>query len=540
MQRSICLIVLISNALLLKRDQRRAIAALKRSNGFISTLLLLTLASSMCLISLSAHAQTSANIPPTHFRNQTSQVGTLPFVFYGFGAPLSGLANNSADLTNFNNGLLNFQEVETLNSANATSGPVGQLGPLFNNTSCAACHSNPTRGGGGLTLMEQRLSTGGPPVKIFAVDYMLFGGALSQANKGTIFQFGQIAPPLGGQIGFPSDSPSTCQQVEMARGFSPDLPTCIAGSSNDKGLSGTPTCIAHRQSLPLFGDGLVEATADSTFQAIAASQSDSIKGTVRMVSDIDNFDGLAGEVNSTTVATLSTPHVARFGWKDDFATLVGFSADAYLNEIGITNDLNSKPNTTCAMGVEQYGVSLQTADDPEDSVDSTGRSDIDRFTDFMRGLQPPPPAAQSASAQTGQKLFNQIGCAGCHTASLTTASNPSVFLAPTINGTAISNNVNDSLTNVTYHPYGDFLLHDMGSLGDGVNDDPSILHDERLMRTMPLWGLRARQIFLHDGRATDLPTAIELHDGQGKAAAAAFKALSTQQQQNVVDFLNTL
>jgi CxxC motif-containing protein (DUF1111 family) len=59
--------------------------------------------------------------------------------------------------------------------------------------------------------------------------------------------------------------------------------------------------------------------------------------------------------------------------------------------------------------------------------------------------------------------------------------------------------VNAALANVTYHPYGDFLLHDMGSLGDGVNDDPSIPHDERLMRTMPLWGIRARQIFLHDG-----------------------------------------
>jgi len=69
----------------------------------------------------------------------------------------------------------------------------------------------------------------------------------------------------------------------------------------------------HRQSLPLFGDGLVEATADATFEAIAASQPDSIKGTVRMVSDIDNFDGLASEVSSATRAALSTSQVGRFG-----------------------------------------------------------------------------------------------------------------------------------------------------------------------------------------------------------------------------------
>ena len=110
------------------------------------------------------------------------------------------MANSSADLANFNNGLLSFQEVETLNSASASSGTGGQLGPLFNNTSCAACHSNPARGGGGLTLMEQRLSTGGPPVRTFAVAYMMFGGPLSQAGIATIFQFGQIAPPLGAEI----------------------------------------------------------------------------------------------------------------------------------------------------------------------------------------------------------------------------------------------------------------------------------------------------------------------------------------------------
>jgi CxxC motif-containing protein (DUF1111 family) len=80
----------------------------------------------------------------------------------------------------------------------------------------------------------------------------------------------------------------------------------------------------------------------------------------------------------------------------------------------------------------------------------------------------------------------------------------------------------------------------MGSLGDGVNDDAAIANDERMMRTMPLWGIRARVIFLHDGRATDLPTAISLHDGQGAAAAAAFESLNPQQQTDLMDFLNTL
>jgi CxxC motif-containing protein (DUF1111 family) len=124
--------------------------------------------------------------------------------------------------------------------------------------------------------------------------------------------------------------------------------------------------------------------------------------------------------------------------------------------------------------------------------------------------------------------------------SITTAANPASFLPPTINGTAISENLNRTLANVTYHPYSDFLLHDMGSLGDGVNDDSRIPHDERLMRTMPLWGIRARERFLHDGRAADLRTAIELHGGQGRAAASSFKALCAHDQQDLIDFLNTL
>jgi CxxC motif-containing protein (DUF1111 family) len=438
---------------------------------------IVAIAAIMCVETANAQAPRGHNGSGSHFRNRNPQPSQTP-LFAGIGAPLPGVASVSADLTNFNNGLLNFEEVETLNSADATSGPAGQLGPLFNSTSCTGCHNSPAIGGGGLTIVEQRLSTGGPPVKIFAVDHMLFGWPQAQANAGVAFPFGVTAPPLGGEIGIPDNVPSPCQQVEMARGFTPNLPIYIADGPNDTGLAGTPTCIAHRQSLPLFGDGLVEATDDSTFSAIAAAQPVAIRGVVRIVTDLDNFDGLAAEVSDETRTALGVAHVARFGWKDDFSTLIGFAADAYFNEVGITNDLNSVPNTTCAMGVTQYGVVLQTADDPEDTVDTTGRADIDRFTDFMRSLQQPPQLPLNSSAMQGQALFNQAGCGGCHLQSITTSQNPAAFLAPTVSGIAVTSNLASALTNVTYHPFGDFLLHDMGSLGDGVNDDSSLTHDE--------------------------------------------------------------
>ncbi len=478
---------------------------------------------------------TGAFAGPSHFRNR--QISTVP-IFTGMGDPLPGVANNLTDLTNFSNGQLNMQEFETLNPATDPTGPAGQLGPLFNNTSCATCHDHPATGGGGLTLPEQRLSTGGPPVRIFAVDHMLFGGPEEQDGLGTIFPYGIVASPLGAEIGVPDNIASACQQVELARGFSPELPICVPGSPNDTGLTGTPTCIAHREALPLFGDGLVEAVPDQEFLAIQAAQPAAMRGTIHHIVELNQLGVPTGEVSAPTLAALSTTRVGRFGWKDDHATLLGFAGDAYLNEIGITNDLNSQPNTTCAMGVQQFGITLQTADDPEDTVDSTGRADVDRFTDFMRGLQPPPQIPMTASAQAGQQLFHQMNCSVCHVPTLVTANNPVGFIPPTINGTPISAHLNQVLAGVTFNPYGDFLLHDMGSLGDGINDSPEA--GPTMMRTMPLWGIRAREVFLHDGRATDIPTAISLHAGQAAPAAAAFGALTPAQQQSVVDFLNTL
>jgi CxxC motif-containing protein (DUF1111 family) len=477
----------------------------------------------------------------SHFRNLKPGISAGYPIYSGMGDPLPGIANNPTDLTNFINGELNMKEIETLNPATNGSGPAGQLGPLFNNTSCASCHSTPAMGGGGLNLFEQRLSTGGPPIRIFAVDNMLMGGSMMQDST-LIFPDGVAAATLGGQIGLIGNSASTCQQVELARGFSYKLPICMPGTSNDTGLTGTPTCIAHREALPIYGDGLVEATADSTFEQIAANQNPSIRGSARMIVETNQNGAASSEVAASTLAALAIPHVGRFGWKAQHSSLLAFAADAYLNEIGITSDLNKDPNTTCAMGVTQFGVVLQSPDDPEDTVDSTGRSDVDRFTDFMRGLQPPPQAPQTSDSQAGHQLFEKLNCSGCHVESITTASNPSASIPPTINGTPLTSTTNAALAGVTYHPFSDFLMHDMGSMGDGVNDNGSSgdVGGPTMMRTMPLWGIRARDVFLHDGRATDIATAIKLHDGQGKAVAQAFQALNPAQQQQIVDFIETL
>ena len=446
---------------------------------------------------------------PANRRASTQPPPTYPINLDGFGAPLPAVARSIPDLTIFATGQINFKEIEEL----------PQLGPLFNGTTCTGCHSQPTTGGGGLFINEIRVRNNADPgpVHIFAVDNMLRDGPQTQGGT-PIFTSGMQAEPLGCQITAPGCQLSECQQEEAARTtFNTDLPTCDPSSAN---FAAGGNCVVGRAALPLFGDGLVEAVDDQTLIQEAQNEPEAIRGAVKMVTE--NF--------------LSTAHVGRFGWKNDHAFLRGFAGDAYLNEMGISNPDNPVDTSSCALDQTQYGIALEDTG-IEDTIDPDGEADIDRFSDFMRALSPPPTLPQNPAISAGQAVFSKLGCAGCHAPSLTTASNPASFIPPSTGGVAISSTVNQALAKQTFHPYSDFLLHSMGSLGDGITSGSA---GPMMMRTAPLWGLRAKSEFLHDGRAGDLPTAISLHDGQGKAAAQAFQALSTQQQQNLLSFLNSL
>jgi CxxC motif-containing protein (DUF1111 family) len=119
-------------------------------------------------------------------------------------------------------------------------------------------------------------------------------------------------------------------------------------------------------------------------------------------------------------------------------------------------------------------------------------------------------------------LFDRIGCAGCHVRALTSALSPIAALSEQV-----------------YAPFSDFLLHDMGVLGDGIAEGDA---GPQEMRTAPLWGARlvGATRLLHDGRAHSFEDAIERHDGQGAAARTAFAALSERERQQLVAFLSTL
>ncbi|HXQ22788.1 MAG TPA: di-heme oxidoredictase family protein, partial [Candidatus Acidoferrales bacterium] len=392
------------------------------------------------------------------------------------------------------------------------------LGPIFNSRSCGACHFQPAVGGSGEFINEIRVrnNNAGGPVHIFASDNILRGGPQTQGTL-TFFENGLESSPLGCQITSPGCNYSACQVEEATRTtFSTDLPICDPNSAS---FASGANCTAERQATPLFGFGLIEAVADNTFVALAASQPTAVRGTVK------------------TVTEFGRSRVARFGWKDDVATLRNFSGDAYLNEVGISNPDHTPDRSTCALNQTQFGVLLDAADDPEDAPDAHGRADVDRFTDFMRALAPPPTLQQNGSAQKGAALFNSLGCGSCHTATLKTAFNPVSFIPPTTGGVPVSGSLNIILSQQTFHPYSDFLLHDMGSLGDGITSGAA---GPTMMRTAPLWGVRAKSRLLHDGRAESVTDAINFHDGQGAAARSAFQALPAQQQQHLIDFLNTI
>ena len=354
------------------------------------------------LCALATVAAPNAYAGPSNRLASTQPAPNYPINLDGFGAPLPAVANTVSDLTIFATGQLNFKEIDQ----------VPQLGPLFNGTTCTGCHSQPATGGGGLFINEIRVRNNSDPgpVHIFAVDNMLRNGPQSQGAT-PIFAAGISAEPLGCQITVPGCQLSACQQEEASRTtFNTSLPTCDPTSADFKGGG---NCVVGRAAIPLFGDGLVEAVSDQTLIQLAQSEPRSVRGVPKMVTE--NF--------------LSTAHVGRFGWKDDHAFLRGFSGDAYLNEMGISNPDNPLDTSSCATGVTQFGVTLEDAG-IEDAIDPNGEADIDRFSDFMRALAPPPTIPQNASASRGATLFGNLGCAGCHAPSLTTASNPASFILP--------------------------------------------------------------------------------------------------------------
>jgi CxxC motif-containing protein (DUF1111 family) len=376
------------------------------------------------------------------------------------------------------------------------------LGPLFNAQSCRECHQNPVSGGAS-QVSELRVG---------------------HVDRDGHFQNAQIPIARGVEV-------ITGRSLVNDRAVCPNA--SFPSTEIQERVPDTETVRAIRMSVSLFGDGYVEAVADQTFIDLAKQQCKSTRGRI------------CGQVAQVPVVEApGQMGVGRFGWKDQHASLLSFIADAYLNEIGITSPLQPDEVTKLC----------NTAAEPNDTRGSDGLFDIDRLTRFVRALKAPPrdeELALTPVAKHGSDLFDKIGCGSCHVRALRTAAS----------GTRIDGGtfiVPPALGSVTFHPYGDFLLHDVGT-GDGilqVNPEhygrrvfqqmAAYLSKQHLestqnkMRTAPLWGLRLRPRLMHDGSSLTLRDAILRHRGEAQDESKRFDRLSKEDQEALIVFLRCL
>jgi len=273
--------------------------------------------------------------------------------------------------------------------------------------------------------------------------------------------------------------------------------------------------IALRSSLSVLGLGFVEAINSNDLVANANRQPAALRGTF------------------IEVPVLESPgerRVGRFGWKDQQASLLSFSADAYVNEMGITSPLQKVENTN-------NGRALPAGVDPfpnDATVQEDDGEDVELFALFMRSTRVPPrdtAIANSTDAQIGSSLFNQVGCNVCHTRSFVTSSEGTI-----INGGDFV--VPRALALKRIAPFSDFLLHDINT-GDGIVQNGGLATRNQL-RTVPLWGLRTRGRFMHDLHSHSDLDAIQLHGGQAATVRSAFNALSSTDRSRVLRFLASL
>jgi CxxC motif-containing protein (DUF1111 family) len=429
----------------------------------------------------------------------------LPLALVGlfFAAAASQSTEAPTGFDNTSNGVTNdathqadqttFEEVEKLSDG---------LGPLYNAQSCRECHQNPV------------------------------SGAASQVTELRVGHQGRDGHFLNPEIPIAHGA-----EVVTGRSLVNDRAICPNGAFPNNEIQervpDTETIRTFRLSLNLLGDGFVEAVADQTLVNLAEQQCKSshkkICGQILRVPIVEAPGQMA---------------VGRFGWKDQHASLLSFAADAYLNEMGITNRLQPDEVTSLC----------NTVSEPNDTPGTDGLSDIDHFARFIRATKAPARDATQAStalSKQGATLFEQIGCATCHTETMTTAP-----AGTKINGGTFT--IPAALGSITFHPYGDFLMHDVGT-GDGILQAIPEHYGKKVfrlmsdymakqdfessrnkIRTAPLWGVRLRPRLMHDGASLTFRDAILRHAGEARHVTTQFEKLKSEDQKAVIEFLKSL
>ncbi len=430
------------------------------------------------------------------------------------GQPLSSIPQTPGASDFFANGLLRFQEIESVQGG-ANNG----LGPRFNSNQCSSCHSQPSVGGSSPSATAYPFVGPNPETLVFSLNgaqnnlpsFVTPNGPVREAR----FKF--FLNPNGSLSSTPDGG---VHDLFVISGRA-DAGSCAIKQPNfHQNLE--LNNVIFRIPRPTFGTGLMENISEETIYANMLANAEQKQNLG--ISGVPNRDGNDGMIT-------------RFGWKAQNKSLEIFAGEAYNVEMGVTNELfqneRASPDEARAGGLP---ANCKVNATPEDTGNMNPSqytavpSDVVQFAMFMRLLAPPTPSTTnpggSQSISNGKSLFILVGCAMCHTPTLQTS----------------SSGITPGLSQVNANLYSDLLLHHMGSnLSDGVSQGGA---GPDQFRSAPLWGLGQRIFFLHDGRTTDLLDAIREHASSGSEANIVihnfFSRLSPQQQQDLLNFLRSL
>ena len=415
----------------------------------------------------------------------------------GAGGPLPGLGSLEQAL--FNAARDRFQAVDsvsgTVNDAPAGTQSGSGLGPRFNMNSCAGCHSQPAAGGTSPPTNPQVALATLDGAQNTVPSFITLHGPVREARF--------VRNPDGTPDGGVHDLFVISGRID-APGCNITQPNFAAALAQNNVIFRIPT--------PVFGLGLVENVPDRNLEADQAANGPFMASL-----------GISSNFNHSA----NDGTITRFGWKAQNKSMLMFAGEAYNVEMGVTNELfpNERDDTpSCQFNPLPEDTTNMTPPFDSGSDASDYSSDIVNFAAFMRLSAGPAPAPATASTTRGQQVFNNIGCNLCHITQHTTTR--SIFT---------------NQSNVTFSPFSDFAVHDMGTaLADGVSQGNA---DGSEFRTAPLWGIGQRLFFLHDGRTSDLYQAIASHASKGSEANTVisnFEMLSPADQKSLLNFLRSL
>ena len=423
----------------------------------------------------------------------------------GAGGALASVSANNTLLSFFNDGLSRFSEVDSV-SGTIEAG-VG-LGPRFNSRSCAACHAAPAVGGSSPATNPQVADATADGARNTVPTFITSTGPVREARFPFFFNAnGQpdTTKPNGG-----------VEDLYTITGRT-DGGTCSLAQPSFAQAQATNNVI-FRIPTPTFGAGLIENIDDTTLINNLNAQGNNL--------------GIAGTFNRSG----NDGTITRFGWKAQNKSLIIFAGEAYNVEQGVTNEAFPQerplPGEGQSTGLPAACEINGTPEDHTNFNDGTAlgtSSDLVGFAIFMRFLAAPTPSTTTPGGATsitnGSNLFNSIGCSVCHTRSLSTR----------------ASSLTTGLSNASAALLSDLEIHHMGTgLADNVSQGGA---GGDQFRSAPLWGLGQRRFFLHDGRTSNLLTAISSHSSSGSEANTVisnFNNLTTTQKQDLLNFLRSL